>query len=146
MSFSFSPSPFFLLPSLADLPSFISSDLFHWLFVPIVQSRLNKFKKYWNHHPVRKQRMKIMPSGHRPEVVYGDPARHGYDNWMVPVSPSAVQSLRNTLPPAPRFITVEFEAMVNSIWRRFGSPLIRESNAWAMFSRMRTEMRDIYEL
>ncbi|KAJ6533913.1 hypothetical protein DFH09DRAFT_932519 [Mycena vulgaris] len=40
--------------------------LFYWIFVPLLQAELDEFRLYWNHHRVRTQPDKNMPSGHVP--------------------------------------------------------------------------------
>ncbi|KAJ7197183.1 hypothetical protein GGX14DRAFT_668406 [Mycena pura] len=51
--------------------------LFYWIFVPLLQAELDEFCTWWNHHRVRTQKDKTMPSGHVPADVLDHPQNYG---------------------------------------------------------------------
>ncbi|KAJ7659812.1 hypothetical protein DFH06DRAFT_1130567 [Mycena polygramma] len=68
--------------------------LFYWIFVPLLQARLDEFRLWWNHHRVRTQPEKNMPSGHVPLDAFDHPQNYGGLDCRIPVPQAAVDELR----------------------------------------------------
>jgi hypothetical protein len=71
-----------------------SRDLFYWVFPPLVQAKLDEFKAYWNHHHIRKQKGKVMPSGHVPMNIFLNPAELLGTQCKIAVPLEVVQEMR----------------------------------------------------
>ncbi|TFK17581.1 hypothetical protein FA15DRAFT_661343, partial [Coprinopsis marcescibilis] len=70
------------------------TSLFYWVFVPLVQQALDNFRDYWNYHRVRKQKNKLMPSGHIPADAFFNPEKYDIHakNYLIPM-PEEMQAL-----------------------------------------------------
>ncbi|OBZ68444.1 hypothetical protein A0H81_11429 [Grifola frondosa] len=114
--------------------------LFNWIWPPIIQQELDKFRDSWNMHTVRKQRNKVMPSGSTPTMFFTSPEMWGGKRVSVPVPKIAVNALRETLPitreEAFRFVDDEFAAFANGVFEELGKPIIDVGTAWLVFERM----------
>nr|GAT48120.1 predicted protein [Mycena chlorophos] len=68
--------------------------LFYWIFAPLIQEELDEFADWWNHHRVRHQHEKIMPSGHVPAHALEYPDLFGALDCRIRVPAEAVEELR----------------------------------------------------
>ncbi|TFK18692.1 hypothetical protein FA15DRAFT_660482, partial [Coprinopsis marcescibilis] len=117
------------------------------------QQALDNFRDYWNYHRVRKQKNKLMPSGHIPADAFFNPEKYDIHakNYLIPV-PEEMQALTRAHiepevgPRAPHFrwFTHEFDVAARLVHNGLGSPVITLANAWDMFSAMSIGLADIY--
>ena len=116
------------------------SDLFHWLWPPIVQERLDYFKRYWNTHRVRKQVAKQMPSATSPGDLYTRPEDFGGERLSVPVHRELIADLRSQLSitreEAYRWVDDEFAADAEHVYTQLGCPPLTLQTGWKVFSQM----------
>ncbi|TFK26790.1 hypothetical protein FA15DRAFT_636915 [Coprinopsis marcescibilis] len=130
------------------------TDLFYWIFVPIVQKALDDFRIYWNHHLVRYQSTKQMPSSHVPADALKNP--QSYDpnavNCLIPIPQDAQDSCRQMIeaelgPRADYFswYSTEFDEVARAAHANIGSTPIELENAWDVFNRMAEELKDVLE-
>ncbi|KAL0952299.1 hypothetical protein HGRIS_006588 [Hohenbuehelia grisea] len=118
-------------------------NLFNWMFPPLVQRELDDFCHWWNHHRIRPQPEKEMPSGHVPIDVLEHPTLYGGINCLIPVPHDVLQELRAFLTeevgPREIFMTwvpEEFATKAEEVHEALGLPPITLENAWGIFQRL----------
>ncbi|KAF7302852.1 hypothetical protein MKEN_01247400 [Mycena kentingensis (nom. inval.)] len=124
--------------------------LFNWIFPPLVQAELDDFRNYWNHHQIRFQREKIMPSGHVPRDAALHPAHYGGIDCFIRVPASTVSELREVLTEevGPReqhlaWVTAEFDEFAVAVYESLGKPKITLESSWSVFARMSEEIEGL---
>ncbi|KAG8817374.1 hypothetical protein FRB91_005965 [Serendipita sp. 411] len=115
--------------------------LFFWIWVPLIQSILDKQREYWNSRAPRSQSNKIAPTGPSPNMLIELP--HLYDadavDCSIKVQPEWVQQERERLGGMTerdrlfKWVPDVFEATANNAWKAIGSPTIDQKNAWGVF-------------
>ncbi|KAM6501456.1 hypothetical protein JOM56_004470 [Amanita muscaria] len=72
---------------------------FNWLWPPLVQSRLDEFREYWNNHQLSSQKKKLLPSGTSPRQMWltPDSVRADARDCSVVIEPETIQLLREGL-------------------------------------------------
>ncbi|KAJ7081539.1 hypothetical protein C8R43DRAFT_965583 [Mycena crocata] len=125
--------------------------LFYWIFVPLIQHELDEFRAWWNHHRVRLQRDKNMPSAHVPAHAYEHPTHFGGIDCRICVPKEAVAELRDYLTEEVGSreshlgwpgVTAEFKAIAEAAWAGIGSPKMDLETAWAVFAKMSAVMEN----
>jgi hypothetical protein len=127
--------------------------LFYWIFVPLLQAKLEEFRIWWNHHRVRPQKEKNMPSGHVPADAFDHPQNFGGLDCLIEVPQTAVDDLRNMMTEdvGPRdthlsWFTAEFDELAENVYKQIGKPTLSLESAWGVFEKMLRPMADIIEL
>ncbi|EMD37731.1 hypothetical protein CERSUDRAFT_94731 [Gelatoporia subvermispora B] len=114
--------------------------LFNWIFPDIVQSKLDKFRNYWNKHHIRNQKSKNMPSGASPMQFLRHPEKYGGQRMGVGIPQNVIQALRETLPTsheeAFRWVDAGFENAAATVWESLGKPPKDLGSAWHVFGQM----------
>lgn len=127
----------------------VHTNLFQWLWPPIVQTKLDAFKTYWNCHRVRKQSQSLLPSGGTPMDFFVRPHRYGGERLSIPVPVDVVDELRKTLPisreEAFKWVDDEFAAAAEEVYAEIGSPERTLSTGWAVFARMTPLLHAMYD-
>lgn len=126
---------------VVNLHSSGHSDVFNWLWPPIVQGRLDEYREYWNNHTVRHQKEKDLPSGTSPTHIWTCPThvRPTARDCRVIIRRDTVRELRNGIGgedarvEAYRFVTAEFQAEADGAYADLGFPHITLSSAWSVF-------------
>ncbi|KAJ6531357.1 hypothetical protein DFH09DRAFT_1093216 [Mycena vulgaris] len=112
--------------------------LFYWIFVPLLQAELDEFRRFWNHHRVRSQLEKNMPSGHVPYNALDHPQNYGGFDHRIPVPQEAVDDLR-------KMVTENVGPREDHLsW--IGKPELSLSTAWDGFQAMLEPMANIIEV
>ncbi|KAJ6464899.1 hypothetical protein C8R45DRAFT_939743 [Mycena sanguinolenta] len=123
--------------------------LFYWVFVPLIQQALDEFVDWWNHHRVRHQHNKIMPSGYVPAHALEYPELFGALDCQIAIPPEAVAELRSQLDeeegPASQYqifpgLTPEFNIYATEIYERMGASTLTLAGAWDIFVEMVREI------
>lgn len=117
------------------------SDIFNWLWPPLVQERLDDFREYWNNHKLSKQKKKTLPTGTSPRHMWLTPTsvRATARNCSVRVNMESVRRLRGEMgghegrEEAMQFVSEEFAAEADNAFGALGYPLITLSSAWDIF-------------
>lgn len=126
------------------------SDLFHWLWPPIVQQKLDEFVEYWNTHKVRTQEGKKMPSGATPLHIFTCPETYGGGRYSQPVPLEATEALRNNLEvtreEAFRWVSPEFAAAAEEVYTEIGLPALTLDSGWGVFVRMAAILERMYDV
>jgi len=114
--------------------------LFNWLWPPIVQKGLDGFTEYWNHHKVRSQKTKALPSGTTPINAYTSPELYGGIRCGTAVLQEDVERLRDELPvtreEAFRWVSDEFADVAQHAYVQLESPTLSALSAWELFQQM----------
>ena len=100
----------------------IYSNVFNWIFPPLVQSRLDEFCTYWNNHRLCSQPNKHNPSGTSPRHMLEVPesVRPGARHCGIRVRKELVDQLRESIGGregrdwAFSFVTPEFQMWAES--------------------------------
>ncbi|KAJ6597243.1 hypothetical protein DFH09DRAFT_1304986 [Mycena vulgaris] len=123
--------------------------LFYWVFALLIQQALDDFVDWWNHHRVRHQHDKIMPSGHVPAHALDYPELFDELDCCIAIPPEAVAELRHQLDeeegPASQYqtfpgLTPEFNIYATEIYKRMGAPTLTLTGAWDIFVEMAREI------
>ena len=123
------------------------SDLFYWIFVPLIQAELNDFQTWWNQHRIRSQPNKDMPSGHVPAHALRHPEQFAGLNCLIPVPTEAVQELRKILvedvgsyEDHMSWYSPDFRRLAEETYVKLSHPPITLDNAWKVFQSMSNAM------
>ncbi|KAF6743850.1 hypothetical protein DFP72DRAFT_1079477 [Ephemerocybe angulata] len=126
------------------------TDLFYWIFVPLIQGELDKFQLYWNYHRIRAQEDKLMPSNHIPAVLFSNPEKHNGTNLncLIKVNSELVENARKELEDEVGPRDEHLKSWLHRGFRRqgkgmlwlcygsIGSPALSIDTAWDVFQRM----------
>ena len=119
------------------------SDLFYWIFIPLIQVELNDFQTWWNQHRIRSQSNKNMPSGHVPAHALAHPEQFAGLNCLIPVSTEALQELRKILKEDVgsyedhmSWYSQDFCQLADETYAKLSHPAITLDNAWKIFQSM----------
>ncbi|KAH6893869.1 hypothetical protein BKA70DRAFT_1439932 [Coprinopsis sp. MPI-PUGE-AT-0042] len=110
--------------------------LFYWIFVPLIQAQLNEFQRYWNHHVVRRQHDKHMPSGHVPIDALQFPTKYDPNAWHSDVLETLERLLVAQLGPREqyfRWYSDDFDEVARAAYNKLGKPQMHLTTAWALF-------------
>ncbi|KAF7345954.1 hypothetical protein MVEN_01617900 [Mycena venus] len=126
--------------------------LFYWVFVPLLQAELDEFRLWWNHHQVRTQVDKNMPSGHVPLDALEHPQNYGGIDCRIPVPEECVNDLRQMITDdvGPReahlsWYTRDFGELAQVIYEQIGKPDLSLDTAWDVFRHMLEPMASVIE-
>ncbi|KAL0949272.1 hypothetical protein HGRIS_009350 [Hohenbuehelia grisea] len=118
-------------------------NLFNWIFPPLIQRELDEFCSWWNHHQIRVQPEKDMPSGHVPLDALEHPTQLGGINCLIPVPSEVLQELRAILTEEVgsresflTWVSNEFLCIAEAAHVALGLPSITLDNAWFTFRQM----------
>lgn len=129
--------------SYADL--WYNSQLFYWIWPPVIQTELDQYRNSWNNHTVRSQKNKQMPSGSTPQNFLTLPENYGGQYCAIPVDRAFIQQLRERIPvsreEAMRWVSDEFAALAGDVYDEIGSPVISLTTAWTVFQQMEPLLR-----
>jgi hypothetical protein len=70
-----------------------TSQLVMWLWPPVIQQELDKFRFQANNRRVRKQKQKSLPSGVSPNIAYTFPEKFGGTDQLQPVDIEVIQEI-----------------------------------------------------
>jgi hypothetical protein len=119
------------------------SDLFYWIFVPLIQAELDDFQTWWNQHRIRSQPSKNMPSGHVPAHALRHPEQFAGLNCLIQVPTEAVQELRKILEEDVgsyednmSWFSEDFRQLAENTFAELSHPAITLDNAWKVFQSM----------
>jgi hypothetical protein len=122
------------------------------VFIPLLQAKLDEFRLWWNHHHVRRQKDKNMPSGHVPSDAFDHPQNFGGLDCRIPVPKTAVDDLRKMLTEdvGPRdthlsWFEADFGDLAESIYLQIGKPTLSLETAWDVFQQMLEPMANVIE-
>ncbi|KAJ6525586.1 hypothetical protein B0H10DRAFT_1864030 [Mycena sp. CBHHK59/15] len=126
--------------------------LFYWIFIPLLQAQLEEFRLWWNHHRVRTQKDKNMPSGHVPSDAFDHPQNFGGLDCRIPVPKAAVDDLREMVTEDVgsrdahlSWFTTEFDKLAETIYAQIGKPTLSLQTAWEVFQAMLEPMAIVIE-
>ncbi|KAJ6505054.1 hypothetical protein C8R45DRAFT_923360 [Mycena sanguinolenta] len=126
--------------------------LFYWIFIPLLQAQLDEYRLYWNHHRVRTQKDKNMPSGHVPADAFDHPQNFGGIDCRIQIPQAAVDDMRKmiTAEVGPRgdhlsWFSAEFDELAERIYTQIGKPSLSLQTAWDVFQKM-VPLIDVVEL
>lgn len=119
------------------------SELFYWVFIPLIQQELDNFREYWNNHKIRKQLTKAMPSGHIPADALRHSSLFQGRNCLIRIPEDAQTEMRNILAEAVglrerhlSWYSADFHSEASSAYQALGSPHLSLTNAWEVFTEL----------
>jgi hypothetical protein len=118
-----------------------SRNTFYWLFVPLVQDRLDTFRDYWNNHRLTGNSKKSNPYGSSPQNMLLNPTsvRATAKDCSIRVNPELVAQMREAYggeesrAAAYRFYSEEFGSHADGVYVDLGMPIITLATAWDIF-------------
>ncbi|KAK6968878.1 hypothetical protein R3P38DRAFT_3508545 [Favolaschia claudopus] len=135
----------------ADIDFHVS--LFYWIFIPLLQAKLDEFRLWWNHHRVRVQQEKNMPSGHVPADAFAHPENYGGIDCRIAVPQAAVDDMRQMLTDEVgsreshlSWYDLEFAELAAQVYSHIGKPTLSLETAWDVFQQMAQPIADVIEL
>ncbi|KAJ7099755.1 hypothetical protein C8R44DRAFT_747675 [Mycena epipterygia] len=125
--------------------------VFYWLWVPIVQQGLDKYRAYWNNHTISKSKKKINPSGSCPKNMFLNPSSVSVlaRDCSIRVNPETVAELREAYggqearDKAYRFVSEEFQFNADAVYQNLGAPELSLLNGWKVFTQMVTKIDEL---
>ncbi|KAK7006611.1 hypothetical protein R3P38DRAFT_3325952 [Favolaschia claudopus] len=127
--------------------------LFYWIFVPLLQAKLDEFRLWCNHHRVRVQIEKNMPSGHVPADAFAHPKNFGGIDCRISVPQAAVDDMRQMLTEEVgsreshlSWFSLEFAELAEQVYLHIGKPTLSLETAWGVFQQMARPIADVIEL
>ncbi|KAJ7711343.1 hypothetical protein B0H14DRAFT_3099359 [Mycena olivaceomarginata] len=126
--------------------------LFYWIFIPLLQAQVDKFRLWWNHRRVRTQKDKNMPSGHVPSDTFDHPQNFGGLDCRIPVPQVAIDDLRKMITEVGLrdahllWYSAEFAELAEYIYMQIGKPTLSLQTAWDVFQQMSQPIADVLEL
>ncbi|TFK19167.1 hypothetical protein FA15DRAFT_683052 [Coprinopsis marcescibilis] len=130
------------------------SDLFYWIFIPLIQEALDSFRTYWNHHRVRTRAYKHMPSGHVPADAINMPEKYDPNalNCLIKVPEHIQHRTRRLIEEEVgardtffRWFSDDFKVIAETAFSSVGRPSTTLENAWEIFSIMSDAIKVILE-
>ncbi|KAJ7619918.1 hypothetical protein DFH06DRAFT_1010814 [Mycena polygramma] len=120
---------------------------FYWLWVPILQDGLDKYREYWNNHKLQGSKGKLNASGASPYHMLNDPTAviATARDCSIRVNPETVYRLREAYggqearDKAFRFVSREFTAEADAAYVDLGCPKISLATGWAVFQKVVAE-------
>ncbi|KAF9521418.1 hypothetical protein CPB83DRAFT_872218 [Crepidotus variabilis] len=110
-------------------------NLFHWIFVPLVQAELDEF--------CRCQPKKLLPSNHVPEDAVKHPELYAGLDCLIHIPEATVHDLRQYITEEvgskkdfTTFFPAAFGAHANEVFFSIGSPILLFGTAWNVFEKM----------
>ncbi|KAJ7432081.1 hypothetical protein B0H11DRAFT_1761052, partial [Mycena galericulata] len=115
---------------------------FYWIWVPLIQSRLDIFRDYWNNHRIQKSKKKVNPSGSSPKNMFLNPqsGRITARDCSIRVNPQLVREIRDVYggvearDKAYRFVSRIFQAAADGAFVQLGCPEITLGTVWSVFA------------
>ncbi|KAK7037152.1 hypothetical protein R3P38DRAFT_2516838, partial [Favolaschia claudopus] len=119
------------------------------------------FRLWWNHHRVRVQIEKNMPSSHVPADAFAHPKNFGGIDCRISVPQAAVDTKRYPpqIPPTLMltaevgsreshlsWFTLEFAELAEQVYLHIGKPTLSLETAWGVFQQMAQPIADVIEL
>ncbi|KAJ7752843.1 hypothetical protein DFH07DRAFT_774354 [Mycena maculata] len=125
-----------------------TSQTFYWLWVPLIQTGLDRYREYWNNHKLQGSKGKLNASGWSPYHMMNNPtdAVATARDCSIRVNPELVYRLREAYggeearDAAFHFVTREFEAEADAAYVDLGCPEIILPTGWAVFQKVVTEL------
>ncbi|TRM66467.1 hypothetical protein BD626DRAFT_396352, partial [Schizophyllum amplum] len=125
----------------------------YYIWVPLIQKRLNSYIEYYNGHRLARSKNKVNPSGHAPIYMMANPhdVKPGARDCRIRVRPELVRHLREAYggmaarERALRFISRDFEAEADRAFQCLRLPVATLSNAWEIFSVLVEEIKRVRE-
>ncbi|KAJ7698650.1 hypothetical protein B0H17DRAFT_927400 [Mycena rosella] len=124
------------------------SQTFYWLWVPLIQDNLNKFRQYWNAHTLQKSKGKKNAYGFSPSNMLTNPTSiiATARDCSIRVNPETVYHFREAYggeearDTAFCFISREFEAEADGVYVDLECPEIILPTAWSVFQQVVAEL------
>jgi hypothetical protein len=109
-----------------------------WLWPPIIQKELDKFRFQANNRRVRKQKHKTLPSGVSPNTAYSFPEKFGATDRLQPVEIPVVQAMLEQMQEAKDAlddwgVPAVFARRAQAAYEQTRIPSISISNVWFVF-------------
>lgn len=118
----------------------MNRNLKNWIWFPLIQGSLDEFVFKQNHHRIRKQAEKVLPSGGSSSEFYQYPDRYGGEQCGIPVDKKVVQSLLDNLRVdnghLMEYVAADFQELADAAYAAIGKPKIALASAWKVFEAM----------
>ncbi|KAJ7652422.1 hypothetical protein DFH06DRAFT_1331056 [Mycena polygramma] len=132
----------------------IHRQTFYWLWVPLIQGGLDRFREYWNNHRLQKSKGKLNASGSSPLNMLINPTSVVATalDCSIKVNPETVYRLQEAhggqeaRDEAFRFISREFEADADAVYVDMGCPELNLTTAWGVFQQVVAELESRYSM
>ncbi|KAJ2936135.1 hypothetical protein H1R20_g959, partial [Candolleomyces eurysporus] len=133
---------------------FYHGALFYWVFIPLIQGTLKKFRDHWNYHHVRPQPEKVNPSGHVPAVVFESLEKYDPDatHCIIQVPQDMIDDLCRHLEAHPdiggcsqffQWYSGDFNTIAQQAYEAIGSPDINIATTWEVFRSMSEPIKNL---
>jgi hypothetical protein len=109
-----------------------------WLWPPVIQQELDKFRYQANNRRVRKQKQKTLPSGVSPNIAYTFPERYGGADCLQTVDVRVIQDILDQMQAEKDALTdwgvpEDFSRRARTAFEEMCAPEISISNIWIVF-------------
>ncbi|KAI6006249.1 hypothetical protein F5J12DRAFT_833230, partial [Pisolithus orientalis] len=107
----------------------LHKQLFYWLWLKILQGKLDSFVEYWNNHCICYQKQKSNAS-----------TSQGGQDCKIPVTQDIIDALRHEIPVlrdvSMCWVSEEFGNLAKRIYEEIGCPNFTLHGGWAIFQKM----------
>ncbi|KZT31989.1 hypothetical protein SISSUDRAFT_1067287 [Sistotremastrum suecicum HHB10207 ss-3] len=125
---------------LYDTSLMWNCSLFHFLFIPWLQSELDKFKRRVNYTKRRADKNVATPRD-EPEFIFRRPRDYGSEDWHVDIAPEELHGVRGRYAPPqhPVFDVVEpeFGAVLDECYQQLGRLEMNRRTCWDVYAAMK---------
>ncbi|KAK7453248.1 hypothetical protein VKT23_011924 [Stygiomarasmius scandens] len=110
--------------------------IFRWVFIPMLQSKLDAYRQRFNRFPKRRDRNKILPQG-RPDDIVERPQDFQVLDFRVKVEPEAIQQVRAEYIPATenvfQLVPAPVAEVIEAAYNQIEQPEITSENCWTVY-------------
>ncbi|KAJ7739189.1 hypothetical protein B0H16DRAFT_66451 [Mycena metata] len=126
----------------------IHRQTFYWLWVPLLQEGLDRFREYWNNHKLKNSKGKLNAAGSSPRNMLLNPTSVVATavDVSIRVNRDSIHRLREAYGGAAgrdkafRFVSREFAAEADGAYVDLGCPAITLLTAWSVFEQVVAEL------
>lgn len=109
-----------------------------WIWPPVIQRELDKFRFQANNHRVRKQKHKQLPSGVTPSIAYSLPEKFGTTDMLQPVDVNVINEMLDQIRGEDDVsfdwgVPDDFAKRAQEAFKRTGILEVTVTNAWFAF-------------
>ncbi|KAK1216328.1 hypothetical protein PQX77_021051 [Marasmius sp. AFHP31] len=118
----------------------IHENLRKWVWFRVIQADLDLFVHQQNHHKIRVQPEKVLPSGGTSHEFYHFSQRYGGEQCGIEIDQGFIQQLlddaRSESGHLMEYVDLEFDTLAQQAYTSIGSPDLTPQLAWLIFEHM----------
>ncbi|KAJ7617636.1 hypothetical protein DFH06DRAFT_966509, partial [Mycena polygramma] len=117
----------------------IEALVFRWVFIPWLQTELDRYVERINNTAKRADRNKILPHG-VPNDICEHPANYGVLDFKIKVNPNAINDVRGVFAPPEnevfQLVPPDFQDIIAQIYMDIGQPPVTRASCWDVYRQL----------